>query len=293
MPFCRKCGRRLVEYSESCTDCGTSTTAPIINTTRTQGSRVFRANGSAKIAKAMIPEVPRVQIKVITDKPARAVAPVKAVSTVKVVMPKVNPAVKSVLPIKIYTPVKAVEPPKPMISAKHIVKPKKATQSKPAAAFTVAFARPVAGLNVAQSKRVSSPNPVTKPKPVVPAQPVIEPKPIASAITVAPPKPIAQPKPVAAPIKPKPPKPITPAPVYPEHEIIKSKVSIKEDIIANPHDYETQPFDFDLKCPNGHFWPAGQALPISKGKAYCLKCGERLEKPKPKKRRRYRRAYST
>ena len=84
-------------------------------------------------------------------------------------------------------------------------------------------------------------------------------------------------------------KPVTPAKVYPEHEIIKSNVSLKEDLTANPQDYETQTFGFDLKCPNGHFWSAGKALPVSNGKALCLKCGELLRKPKPNKHHRYRR----
>jgi hypothetical protein len=86
-------------------------------------------------------------------------------------------------------------------------------------------------------------------------------------------------------------KPLVPAKVYPPHEIIKSNVSLKEDITSNPQDYERQPFDFDLKCSHGHFWPAGKLLPVSNGKAYCLKCGERLRKPKPKKSHRYSRAH--
>jgi hypothetical protein len=74
---------------------------------------------------------------------------------------------------------------------------------------------------------------------------------------------------------------------YPPHEIIKSNLSIEEDIITNPQDYETQPFSFDLACPYGHFWRAGKALPVSNGKAYCPKCGDGLRKPKSKKQRRY------
>ena len=53
-------------------------------------------------------------------------------------------------------------------------------------------------------------------------------------------------------------KPVAPVEVYPTHEIKQSNVSLKEDIIANPHDYETQTFDFDLQCPNGHFWQAAK-----------------------------------
>lgn len=316
MPFCRKCGRRLVEYSESCPDCGTSTTAPIINTKRVQSSHLFRESGPAKIAKAMIPQVSPVQIKVITDKPSRVVVPVKVVSPVKAVAPKPVLAVKAiapkaVVPAKIAAPVKvapqakAVEPPKPFISAKHIVKPKRVTPQKPVAAFTIAFARPVAGSNIAQSNRVFSTKLVTKPKQVVPALPVVKTTPIAPGIQVAPPKAPVQPKPVApipsvtppkpaaqlkpdAPTKTVTPKIVIPAPVYPPHKIIKSNVSLKQDITANPHDYETQAFDFDLKCPNSHFWPAGKALPVSNGIAFCLQCGERLRKPKSKKHRRYR-----
>ena len=84
-------------------------------------------------------------------------------------------------------------------------------------------------------------------------------------------------------------KPVIPAKVYPEHEIIKSNLSLKEDLAANPQDYETQTFGFDLRCPNGHFWSAGKALPVSNGKALCLKCGEKLRKPKPNKHQKYRR----
>ena len=84
-------------------------------------------------------------------------------------------------------------------------------------------------------------------------------------------------------------KSITPTEVYPPHEIIKSNLSIEEDIITNPQDYETQTFDFDLSCPHGHFWRAGKILPVSNGKAYCPKCGERLRKPQSKKQRRFHR----
>jgi hypothetical protein len=66
---------------------------------------------------------------------------------------------------------------------------------------------------------------------------------------------------------------------------MKSNVSVEDDILANPKDYESQTFDFDLKCANNHFWPAGKLLPVSKGKAYCPQCGEQLKKPKQFKRR--------
>jgi hypothetical protein len=308
MPFCRKCGRRLVEYSEECTDCGTSTTAPLINTKRIQSSHLFRAAGPAKIARAMIPEVSPVKIKVITDKPTKAVTSVRAVAS-----PKAVAAAKAAIsltvdtPIKIATPPKAVAPPKPVLSAKHIVKPKKVTQTKPTAPFTIAFARPVASHTLVQRKPVGSPRPVAQPiaavqPTVAPAQPVTPPNPIAQPAPIAQPTPIMQLTPVVIPIKPvtqaKPftptipiasSKPITLAPVYPPHEIIKSNASLKVDIIAHPEDYERQSFEFTLRCPNGHYWRHGKDLPVSKGIAYCLKCGERLSKPKTKKRRNFHR----
>jgi hypothetical protein len=74
--------------------------------------------------------------------------------------------------------------------------------------------------------------------------------------------------------------------VYPPHEIIKSNLSTEEDILANPNDYEKQVFGFDLKCPYGHFWREGKALPVSNGVAFCPRCGARLRKPKPKRRNR-------
>jgi hypothetical protein len=209
-----------------------------------------------------------------------------------------------------------VEPSKPVLSAKHIVKQKKAKQTKPAAKFTLAHARPVAGLEIPQSMHITMPTSATaKPKPFVvpaklaapyipeaiPAKIITQPTPVVSqplvvesapviydapvVPIVAPPKP----KPVIMTYPPSPPKPVPQAPVYPPHEIIKANVSLKEDILAHPHDYETEVFDFDLVCPNKHFWPEGTSLPVSKGKAYCLKCGERLNKPRKKSRRRYHR----
>jgi hypothetical protein len=333
MPFCRKCGRRLVEYSEVCTDCGTSTTSPIINTKRAVGTHAFRAVGDKKIARAIIPDVSPVQIKVISDKPAKAVAVVKAVPVVKAAVSKVASAPKAVIPVKSavtkpsttikiaplkITPPKPIEPPKPVLSQKHIVKAKKAKQTKPAAKFTLTYARPMAGLEVPPSMPVTirtsvsaRPKPaVTPPKPT-PVAPQI-PEAIPAKIYFAPEPAIAQPLvvesapetydepvvPIVAPPKPKPiimtyplspPKPVPQAPVYPPHEIIKAKVSLKEDILAHPHDYETETFEFDLICPNKHFWKEGTSLPVSKGKAYCLKCGERLSKPRKKSRRRYHR----
>jgi hypothetical protein len=339
MPFCRKCGRRLVEYSEVCTDCGTSTTSPIINTKRAIGTHAFRAVGDKKIARAIIPDVSPVQIKVISDKPAKAVAVVKAVPTAKAVaaskVASVQKAVtqnkasaaKPFTPVKIaplkITPPKPVEPPKPVLSSKHIVKAKKAKQTKPAAKFTLTHARPVAGLEVPPSMPVTIPTSVAaRPKPAViqPKTVVVPPKPAAPQFPEAiptkiylAPEPAAapplviesapeiyddpvvpivalpKPKPVIMTYPPSPPKPVPQAPIYPPHEIIKAKVSLKEDILAHPHDYETETFEFDLICPNKHFWREGTSLPVSKGKAYCLKCGERLSKPRKKTRRRYHR----
>jgi hypothetical protein len=81
-------------------------------------------------------------------------------------------------------------------------------------------------------------------------------------------------------------KPSAPTETHPAHEIKQTNVSLKEDILANPHDYETQTFGFNLQCSNNHFWPAHKAVPVSKGKAFCPKCGEQLIKPKQKKRQR-------
>lgn len=312
MPFCRKCGRRLVEYSEVCTDCGQSTTAPIVNTKRIQPSQ-STGKLDKKIAKAVLPDMIPVQIKIIVDKPAKATAvakpvasPVQAIAT-----PKAAAPVKIVIPVKA-APTKPVEPPKPVLSAKHIVKPKKATQTKPLAPFTIAYARPVAGLEAVQ-RRAVAPKQVTQLKPVKVEKNVTQsqPKPVIAPVAVAPPAPVVQPLPViqitpfAVTVEPPAPKPIpvavqivntqtkpvTPAPVYPPHEIIQSKVSIKEDILAHPEDYEKEAFEFDLKCLNGHFFKEGTQLPVSKGKAYCPQCGERLSKPKPRKRRYRRRTH--
>ena len=301
MPFCRKCGRRLVEYSESCPDCGTSTTAPLINIKRSQSSRQLHASRDANPAKAFIPEASSIQINVVTDKPARTVATAKKVSPAKVVLPKVVVEVKAFVPA---IPAKPIVQPKPVLSAKHIVKPTKSKPTKMAAAFTIANARPVAGLETPQSIP-AAPKPLTQAKPVVLEKLVPSPKPAVDFAPLAQPNLVAQREAIVATIKPAAPppiaaqpkpmfsrvkhaavtKPITPGPVYPPHEIIKSNVSLKEDLLANPQDYETQTFPFDLLCPQDHFWPEGSALPVSKGKAYCPQCGERLGKPKPKKKR--------
>lgn len=316
MPFCRKCGRRLVEYSEVCTDCGQSTTAPMINTKRIQPSQTT-GKLDKKIAKAIIPDMVPVQIKVIVDKPVKAIkaAAPKAASPVQAIAaPKAVSAVKIVAPVRT-APAKPVEPPKPILSSKHIVKPKKSTQTKPLAPFTLAHARPVAGLEVPQ-RLPAPPKQVKQLKPVVIEKPTTRPqiKPAPAPVPAAPPTPIVQPLPVIqitpfavtveppSPPQPKPApitaqtvatqsSPITPAPVYPPHEIIQSKVSIKEDILAHPEDYEREAFQFDLRCHNGHFFTEGTQLPVSKGKAYCPQCGERLNKPRPKNRRYRRRTH--
>ncbi len=191
MPFCRKCGRYLSQDSESCTECGTSTTAAMINikkiTKKASANHVAKVVVNPKVAKAMIPYENPILVKQVVS---------------------------------------------------------------PGAAKTTALAKAI--------------------KVAVPAKTVVSTK------TVHPAKPVVPAKPVAV-------------VVYPSHEIMKSNVSLKEDILANPQDYETQTFDFNLKCPNDHLWSAGKALPVSNGKAYCLKCGERLMKPTRKKiRRRHR-----
>ena len=175
MPFCRKCGRRLPPYSESCPECKTSTTGPLINLKKAQ-AKSHKNSGPSKIIKAAIPRK------------------------------------------DIIISVKVIDPAKP---AKTVV-PTKATV--------------VTNSNVTRF----------------------------------------------------PSKSVSPVEVYPMHEIKQSEVSLKEDIVANPHDYETQTFDFNLQCPHNHFWRSGKPLPVSNGKAFCPKCGEPLSKPKPKGKKRYR-----
>lgn len=276
MPFCRKCGRRLIEYSKVCTDCGTSTTGPIINTKRTQSRRSFNTSNDKKIVKAIIPIASPVKIKVITDKPTKTTTSLKAVgATNPVAATKMATSIIASALFKVPAPPKDIATHKPVISAKHIVKSKRTIQTKATAAFTTTFDRPVAGPKIVQRKVAGSPTSTSQsiqPHPEVSSTPAVQDKPIVTLFkTVAPPK------------------PVTPAPVYQSHEIIQSKISLKEDIIAHPEDYEMQSFSFNLKCPNDHFWQEGEMLPVSKGKAYCLKCGERLSKPKAKKRRRYHR----
>lgn len=53
MPFCRKCGRRLPEYSKICPECKTSTTGPIINIKKAPAKNSATV-ASEKITKAVI-----------------------------------------------------------------------------------------------------------------------------------------------------------------------------------------------------------------------------------------------
>jgi len=196
MPFCRKCGRRLVEYSESCPDCGTSTTSPIIKVKKLNKNSpsvlLIKPVGLKKVTKASIPFV----------------------STI---------TVKEIQPIKAYKPQKPAAPPK-------LVAPQKQVLAKPAATPKPAFAEPK--------------------------------------------------------------KAVVPAVVYPITEIKISNVSLSDDYAANPHDYETQAFDYNLKCIKGHFFGEGKLLPLSKGKAFCPKCGEKLRKPKRKQRQNLGRTFA-
>ncbi len=172
MPFCRKCGRCLPPSSESCTDCGTSTTGAIIKIKKTSAAHVYKAPPEIKVVKAFAPK-------------AETVVPVK-----------------------------------PVIATKPAPKP------------------------TAPAKKETFPEPIPKATPSVAAE-------------------------------------------EPKHEIKQSKLSIEEDIITNPHDYETQTFDFDLRCRHDHFFPPGSTLPVSKGKAYCPVCGEQLRNNEGGKPRRY------
>jgi len=263
--------------------------------------RLFNTGGDKKIASAVIPQVSPVTIKVIEDRPAK-VTSAKAQTAQKPAVAQTSrvDVLKAVsAPFKVAAPPKPAEQPKPVLSSKHIVKPKRATQKKPVAPFTLANARPIAGLEAAQTNLPGMPKPMYPPKPTVSAPPAVQPKlattpkpatplvvPVAQPTSAASVQQVIPPPPAVAP-PPKPAAPIMAAPEYPPHQIIQSNTSLKEDILAHPEDYETQSFDFDLVCKNKHFWPEGSKLPVSNGYAYCLKCGERLRKPKPKKLRRF------
>jgi ssDNA-binding Zn-finger/Zn-ribbon topoisomerase 1 len=83
MPFCRKCGRRLLPYSKSCPECKTSTTGPLINIKKASAAKSFKTTAPTKIAKAMVPDRDVIiTIEVIEPtKSIKAVAPAKATVT--------------------------------------------------------------------------------------------------------------------------------------------------------------------------------------------------------------------
>ncbi len=256
MPFCRKCGRRLREYSEVCTDCGTSTTSPIIKvkTLKAKSPLLAKPVVFKNVAKASIPFVSPISFKV-------------------------------------------VEPtaPKPVTRYKPVTAPKPSMQAKPlqikAAVKPIATAKlpaPVKITAVKAASQIKSPPPATK---SIPTQP--SPTPHKQAQPIPLPAPATPPKQAELPKQVEPPKPVAPVPEIPPHDIIKSNVSLKEDYIAHPEDYENQAFDYNLICPHKHFWEEGVLLPISNGKAFCPKCGERLRKPKQRQRRqRYERTFA-
>lgn len=200
-------------YSESCPDCGTSTTATIIKVKKVS-TRPFRAPTKTKVAKVV---VPKTQSTVI-------VKPVAAAKLVK--------TVKTAVPAKMDTWEVVISKGEPTIKVKPIAPTK-----------TVKIAASLVPANTSTSAPNSA-EPINLPKPAVP-------------------------------------------PEEPKHEIKQSNLSIEEDIITNPRDYETLAFDFDLKCQHSHFFAAGSTLPVSKGKAYCPICGEQLRKPGRKKRPKY------
>ncbi len=258
MPFCRKCGRRLVEYSESCPDCKTSTTAPIINTKKASSAHPWVVTRT-KVTKAIVP--------------SGAIISVKTLPAEKATIPKYSPK-QEIVRID-------------LLPRKNVVTVTQSAQVKTKKAAPV--------LHVAKTiapVKVGIPSKVVTPVNLYPKHEITK-NALSPKKDIATP-PVSPNKTQKAPAPPEtktitPPKVVIPAIVYPKTEIIKSNVSLKEDILAHPHDYETETFDFNLKCPNDHFWPAGKALPVSNGKAYCLQCGERLSKPKRKKHRRFHR----
>jgi hypothetical protein len=204
MPFCRKCGRRLPEYSQTCTDCGTSTTATLIRIKKASAKKTAKADGPDWAAQATSP----VSIKVFSSaKPVKTLLQVRAAKPVA--SPTVYPKHKDMIAKLAKTTI--THPPK------FELKRQAKTQ------FLV------------QQEHYSRPQPINF------------------------------------------------AATSPPHEIIKNNLSTEEDILTNPQDYQTQPFNFNFKCPHGHFWRAGRALPVSKEKAYCPTCGEQLRKPRNKK----------
>ncbi len=79
MPFCRKCGRRLQQYSQSCTDCGTSTTATLIKIKKVSAKKNAKADAPDWAAQATSP----VSIKVFSSaKPVKRLLQAEAAKPV-------------------------------------------------------------------------------------------------------------------------------------------------------------------------------------------------------------------
>ena len=278
MPFCRKCGRYLPEYSESCPDCGQSTTSPIINVKKRSGSKIIsKANKMSKISKVVISKKTIITVEKIASSPKPTNVTPQIVS-VKISKPKtainLPPTTKEATPIaqeKVAITKKQPLTPKPSFSTKHLVKPKKIRLSKPIVPTPIVQDTPVSLFVLNEPKPVASTNHIDQPIPVVSTNPIGQSEPVTIST-----KPEQQTRPTI------------PTPTYQSHEIIKSTLSLKEDFAAHPQDYEKQSFGFNLKCSNDHFWPAGKSLPLSKGKAFCPQCGDRLRKPK--RRQRYRKS---
>jgi predicted nucleic acid-binding Zn ribbon protein len=158
---------------------------------------------------------------------------------------------------------------------------------KNVAKASIPFVSPISFKAIAPTKTVKA---APKAKAAVTVKAVAQTKTAVTAKPVAASKPQITVKPAAVEITPKPApipvpsKPVTPAPVYAKTEIIKSNLNLKEDYTANPHDYETQTFDFALACPHNHLFSSGTTLPLSKGRAFCPECGEKLRKPQRRKR---------
>ncbi|MCW4029265.1 MAG: zinc ribbon domain-containing protein [Candidatus Bathyarchaeota archaeon] len=262
MPFCRKCGRRLREYSKSCPDCGTSTTAPIIKIKQASSTKTAIAAATNKVAEPVISAVPE---------------PVKVPVQVKVAAlssPPPKPAPKPVLSAKHIRSTKTAKPKSTKPAPPEVLFPAKTTPPK-----SVIQAKPKRTLSRKIIATQSVPPPIPPPKPAPPpkaATPTIQLSETKTAFFV---EPVLPPKPTI---------PVAPAPVLPPHEIIKSNVSLKEDFIAHPQDYETETFHFSLRCINDHYWRAGTELPVSNGKAICPQCGEMLRKPRKKGSRKPR-----
>jgi hypothetical protein len=100
MPFCRKCVRRLLEYSKSCTECGTSTTAPLIKKEqkpkKAPSSQLAAAYAPKVITRPVIPSKAPRPIKVTAaTKTAKPVIATKPATTAKIFLeakPSTSPA---------------------------------------------------------------------------------------------------------------------------------------------------------------------------------------------------------